>query len=205
MRKMMICLLGLALMLVLGTSLVLTGCGTSGDGTETYTDSDYGFSFDYPSDWQVISASDTDVNVSGGAAPTAEVSVGDPEGKIIDETGVDILIVRVYELNATIDDSVLPQVVPELENLIASLQAQDPSLEVLEPLAPTTVGGLNGYEFTASFEWSDGTPMMTTSYFVFDGSIEYQLVVQAAEENWEANQVVFDTFVSSFQPGEGAL
>jgi hypothetical protein len=200
MRKMMICLLGLALVLVLGTSLVMTGCGTSGDGTETYTDPDYGFSFDYPSDWQLIAASDADVNVSGGAAPKANVSVGDPNGKIIDGTGVDMLIVRVYELNATVDDSVLPQVVPALENLIASLQVQAPSLQVLEPLAPTTVGGLNGYEFTASFEWSDGTPMMTTSYFVFDGNLEYQLVVQAAEENWDANQVVFDAFTSSFQP-----
>ncbi len=202
MRKMMICLLGLALVLTLGSSLVLAGCGGGDDPTttETYTDPDYGFSFDYPSDWQLIPSTEMDVSVNAGAAPTAEVSVGDPNGAIIDGSGVDSFIVRVYELNAVVDESVLPQVLPELEALVASLQAQDPSLQILEPLAPTTVGALPGYEFTATFEWDDGTPMMTTYYFVFDGSLEYQLMVQAAEENWDANQDVFNLFLSSFQP-----
>lgn len=209
MRKFVIPLLTLALVLVLGASVVLAGCGSAeegsatGDGsTATYTDDDYGFSFDYPSDWQVVTATET--NLSGGAAPTVEVTVGNPDGAVIDDTGVDIFMVRVYELNIVIDESVLPQTLTELQGLITGMQADDPSLQIIEPLSETTVGALSGYAFTATFQWADGTLMKTTSYFVFDGDIEYQLLVQSTEDNWESNQDVFAAFVSSFQPGGGA-
>ena len=43
--------------------------------------------------------------------------------------------------------------------------------------------------------------MKTTSYFIFSGNIEYQLVLQAASENWEKDQAVFDAFLASFKPG----
>ncbi len=65
------------------------------------------------------------------------------------------------------------------------------------------IGGMPGYQVTAAFDWDDGTPLKTTFYFLFSGDVEYQLVAQAAEQNWEADQAVFADFVDSFVPGQG--
>ena len=200
MRSLRSILLGCALALTVVVSSLIAGCTASVEGPpSTYTDSGYGFSFEYPSDWQVSSSADA--NVSGGAAPVAAVTVGDPEGARVDDTGLDIIMVRVYRLNAVVDESLLPEVLAELEPLVASLQAQDPSMVVEQPLTQTSVNGLPGFQFTSTFDWESGIPMRTTSYFLFSGDTEYQLVVQATQDRWSDNQEVFAAFLSTFQPG----
>jgi hypothetical protein len=62
------------------------------------------------------------------------------------------------------------------------------------------VGDLPSFEVTYTF--SKGTlPATSTLYFVFDGSIEYQIILQAATENWQKNAPIFEAMVSSFEPG----
>jgi len=196
-------MLGCALAIALLVSSLLVGCTASVEGPpKTYTDPDYGFSFEYPSDWQVSSSADT--NVSGGAAPVAAVTVGDPEGARVDDTGLDIVMVRVFKLNLIIDESLMPEVLTELEPLVAGLQEQDPSMVVEQPLTQTSVNGIPGFQFTSTFDWDSDTPMKTTSYFLFSGDIEYQLVVQATQDHWTQNQEVFTAFLSTFQPGSGS-
>jgi hypothetical protein len=95
-------------------------------------------------------------------------------------------------------------VLPELEALLADLQSQDPSWKLEEALTQTSVAGLPSYRATFSFDSGTGAPLKTTSYFVFAGDIEYQLVVQSVSGNWQANQGVFDAFVASFKPGTKA-
>lgn len=216
MHRSRVTLTSLALVVILSMTVVFAGCGSSEDGSdttsasgttgtltfETYTDPEYGFSFDYPAGWQVSPSAE--VNVAGGSAPVAGVTVGDPDGAMIDGVGVDILMVRVYKLNAVIDATLKAQTLTELEQLVVGMQTEDPSLQMLQPLTETTVGALEGWYFTATFQWTDETPMMTTNYFVFDGNLEYQLIVQSTEEHWDADQEVFTTFAATFTPGGAA-
>jgi hypothetical protein len=214
-------LLMLAIVLTVGILGLSAGCGSgdaagTGDTTgnagttdttgtgdvKTYTDTAYGFSFDYPGDWRV-STSET-AEVTSGADPTQVVTVGDPNGKVVGNTGVDMLMVRVYELNRAIDEASLSSVLPDLEGLIADSQSQDPTFKIDSPLAETTVGTIPGYQVTGSFDWDADTPVKTTLYFLFAGNIEYQLSVQASTETWEADQAVFDAFIASFKLGTSA-
>ena len=168
-------------------------------GVETYTDPDYGYSFEYPAGWVLKKSDPASVGGNGDAAST--VQVGDPEGASVGGTGLDGLVVRVYELDQEIDESMLPQVRPEVEGLIGDILSQNPSWEVDEDLTETNVGGVPGFRASFTFDWDADHPVRTASYFLFDGTIEYELVVQAATENWETDQGVFAAFVASFEPG----
>ncbi len=179
------------------------GCDSGGSGgTETYSDSVYGFTFDYPADWKAVT-SDT-AAVTSGADPAAVVTVVDPDGARVADKRLDLFMVRVYELSQVVDESALPEVRPYLESLIADIQSQDPTWKVEEALIETRVGGIPGYQSTFSFDWDASTPVNTTSYFLFAGDIEYQLVLQAATENWEADQAVFAAILASFRNGTAA-
>lgn len=189
--------------LALAAASLALGCSSGDDdSTKTYADPVYGFSFDYPADWQVVAA-DT-AGVSSGADPVTSVTVGDPRGARVDKTRLDLVMVRVYELNEVVDQSLLPEVLPLLESLMADVQSQDPTWRVEEPFVETNVGGIPGYKNTSSFDWDAETTLRTTSYFLFAGDIEYQLVLQAAAENWETDQAVFDAILASFRAGGSA-
>jgi hypothetical protein len=183
-------------------SLVVGGCTSEGEqAPQTYADPDYGFSFTYPADWRQYSSGEADIN--SGAAPVAMVTVGDPDGARSGDTGLDLIMVRVYQLNTQIDESLLPALSAELEGLVAGMQAQDPSMKVEQPLVQTSVNGLPGFQFTWTFEWDESTPVRSTSYFLFAGDLEYELVVQSSEETWAQNQEVFATLLSTFSPESG--
>ena len=62
------------------------------------------------------------------------------------------------------------------------------------------MGGMRGFKKTHSFV-KDGVRFVTTVYILFSGPMEYHVHTQAAEENWTANQPVFDAFLASFKPG----
>ncbi len=192
--------LGCVLLLV---TLAAGACGsdgpTAGNGTaKTYTDPDYGFSFEYPADWRLQEGDSSDVTAGGSA--TTSVGVFDPEGAVADDTYVDLAQTSVYELNITVDESMMPDIQAEVEQVIASLESQATDLETIEALSETEVGGMPGFKVTYSFT-KGGEPVTSTLYFLFSGSIEYQLTLQAATKNWEANAPVFDALVSSFNPG----
>jgi hypothetical protein len=193
---------------VLGCVLLLTAlaagaCGSDGGtangGTvKTYTDPDYGFSFDYPADWTLQEGDSSDV--AAGSSATRSVGVFDPEGAVADDTYIDLAQTSVYELNITVDESTMPDIQAEVEQVLASLESQATDLETIEALSETEVGGMAGFEVTYSFTRA-GEAVTSTLYFLFSGSIEYQLTLQAATKNWEANTPVFDALVSSFKPG----
>jgi hypothetical protein len=194
-------LLVLAVALTLGVSGLVAGCG-SGSAPKTYTDTTYGFSFAYPGDWQVDTTNSSGVSV--GAEPTRIVTAGDPKGAKAGSTGLDLFMIRIYELKQVVDKTMLPEVLPLLEGLIADYQTQDPTFKVVAPFKETTVGGVPGYEVTGTFDENADTPMKTTFYFLFSGKIEYQLVLQAAASTWQADQAVFADFLASFKPGASA-
>jgi hypothetical protein len=180
------------------------GCGTptttsSTSSVKTYQDADYGYSFDYPAAWKLVDSSQPDA--TSGASAASIITVGDPNGAEVSGTGLDLLMIQIYPLNVTFDKTMMPDALAALEPLMADLQRQDPSWKVEQALTETTLGGAPGYVTKSSFSWEDGTPVKTTSYFIFSGKIEYQLVLQAAADNWEKDQTVFDAFLASFKPG----
>jgi hypothetical protein len=193
--------------LLLLASVLAAGCGSTATTTtaggadtsvKTYLDPDYGYSFDYPSAWKLVDSGGPDA--TSGATAASIITVGDPDGAMVDGTGLDLIMVQIYQLNATFDETMMPDALAALEPLMADLQSQDPSWKVEKPLTETTLGGAPGYVATSTFSWEDGTPVTTTSYFIFSGQIEYQLVLQAASANWANDQAVFDAFLASFKP-----
>jgi hypothetical protein len=191
------------------TAVAVAGCGSSSSSTtatsaagpgetKTYTDPDYGYSFAYPASWQIHQQ--TKVDVSAGAAAAGGVGVFDPAGAKAGSTYIDLMLVSVYKLTLTVDDSNLTQLQTEIEAVLKSVESQDASMKVQDALSQTTAAGMNGYEATYTFD-KDGTPCTTTLYFLFDGKTEYQLSTQAATENWEADQPIFDAMIASFKPG----
>jgi hypothetical protein len=198
----------IAAMAMLLMAATILACGSSGGAsdttaagvgeTKTYTDPDYGYSFDYPESWKVDDSASSDVT-AGGAA-TGTVGVYDPKGTVVDKTYLDLMMVSVYKLNGVVDDSIIPQLKGEIESVLAGLESQDDSMKVESALAETTVAGMKGYEVTYSFTKNE-TPTTSTLYFLFNGDTEYQLTAQASNENWETDQPIFDAMIASFRPG----
>ena len=189
--------------LVLLTATFAVGaCGSSGGSAgsdlKTYTDADYGYSFQYPAGWEVQKGDSADVTAGGSAA--GSVGVFNPDGAVAGDTYIDLAQVSVYELNVTIDESMMPAVKTEVEAVLASLESQASDMKIVEALTETTASGMSGFKVTYSFS-KNGAPATSTLYFLFTGNIEYQVTLQAASENWEADKPLFDALLASFKPG----
>ncbi|MFH0916388.1 MAG: PsbP-related protein [bacterium] len=184
---------------VLLSAAILAGaCGSPASGVKTYTDADYGYSFQYPASWEVQEGDSADVTAGGSAA--GSVGVYDPDGAVAGDTYIDLAQISVYKLNATIDDSMMPAIKTEVEAVLASLESQASDMKTVEALAETNTSGMSGFKVTYSFS-KNGAPTTSTLYFLFSGNIEYQLTLQAADTNWEAKRPAFDALVASFKPG----
>jgi hypothetical protein len=205
--------MALALLLLVG-AFVLGACGSSGgtsgetastsgggsaaDDVKTYTDPDYGYSFDYPEGWKVQEGDSAEVTAGGSAA--GSVGVYDPDGVVADDTYIDLAQISVYKLSVAVDKSMMSKIKTEVEAVLASLESQAADMKTVESLSETTVGGMSGYEATYSFS-KNGAPVTSTLYFLFRGNIEYQLTLQAGDENWGAKKPAFAALVASFKPG----
>jgi len=143
---------------------------------------------------------DSAADIEGGIAASKGVSVPDPDGARGDNYYIDLFQVSIYELNITVDESTLPEVKPQLEEMIVGIGSQDSSWKILEPLSDATVGGLSGFE-TLVTHLMDGEQVNSRLYFLFDGSTEYELMLQAATESWDAVQADFEAILASFKPG----
>ena len=202
-------LVGLAVVAAVLLTLLATlaACGSSGGGSatgdvETYTDKTYGYSFQYPSGWKLQETADQ-ADVSSGAAPAATVAVYDPDGAKTETSYTDLVEVSVYKLNGVVDDSIMPELEAEVESVFAGLESQAKDLAVVEAMSSVSMAGLKGWKITYSFD-KDGVPAQSSLYLLFGGSLEYQLLIQSATESWQADQAVFQAFLSSFTPGGGS-
>jgi hypothetical protein len=190
--------------ILLSLLVTLTACGggssgnSSGSGA-TYTDKTYGFSFQYPDGWTLQEQADQ-ADVSSGAAPTAMVAAYNPKGAKTDTSYVDLVEVSIYKLSGAVDDSVMPQLEEEVKSVFAGLESQAKDLKVVEDMTAVTMAGIKGWKITYSFD-KDGVPAESTLYLLFGGTLEYQLLIQAAAADWQTDQALFQAFLSSFKPG----
>jgi hypothetical protein len=186
------CLVVLAVVLM---ATVLSACGSS---VKTYIDKSYGYSFSYPSGWKVQAGATSDATAGGSSAGTA--AVYNPDGTTAGDVYVDLAMVMVYKLNTAVDDPWASATQTELEGLVTDLQSQATDMKVEQALAQTTNAGLKGYVATVTFT-KDGTPMRSRLYFLFNGSIEYEVNQQAAIATWETTKPALDSIITTFKPG----
>lgn len=163
---------------------------------QTYTDDQFGFSFDYPAPFEQMDNATMEAQTDAG--PAASAAVFDTKGTVVNGTYKDAFMVSVYELGATVDESNLEAAKAELESsVIPQLESSTQDMQISE-LRETEVGGLPGYTADATFT-SDGTPMTTSLTWVFDGDVEYQLLAQSASDQWDSLIPAFEGMLDSFR------
>ena len=200
-------LLLVAIALLVALPAMLTGCGntttattaakTSG-GFKTYTDPVYGFSFVYPSDWQIKSSDKA--QVTSGAAALYTLGAYNPRGASAQGSYIDVMEVQLYALDASVTESMRDQIKPKVQDLFSNLEKQSGGWKAIGQLTDVAYGDLWGWKMTYSFTVK-GTPSYTTFYALFHDTMEYQLLVQASSATWDGYKSIFDTFVSSLRAG----
>jgi hypothetical protein len=192
---------------VVVSMVVTTGaCGSTATGVETYTDPEYGYSFEYPAAWKlkVYEITPETLSGSGGAlvwgSNVSDVGVLDRNGATAADMYMDLAEVRTYYMGQPIDESNMSGLKDQLDSANVDWGSGVTDVKVVEALTETNIGGVGGFKKTHSFV-KNGVPFVTTVYFLFSGPMEYIVHTQAAEENWTANQPVFDALLASFKPG----
>jgi hypothetical protein len=187
-----VCLAALTIVLL---ATVLSACGSS---AKTYTDSSYGYSFSYPAGWKIQAGVTSDA--TAGSSSAGAVAVYNSKGTTVDKIYVDLAMVMVYKLTVTVNDPWSSDIQAQLEGLVTDLKGQASDAKIEQALEQTTKAGLKGYAVTLTFT-KGGTPMRSTLYFLFDGTIEYQVTQQAAIATWEATKPALENIVATFKPG----
>jgi Protein of unknown function (DUF2569) len=178
----------------------IKGLTTQTGDIKTYTDPDYGYSFDYPADW-VLQRSIYDQNGSTLVSKPGTAWVYGPYGS--PDTGgygLDSMGVVVTPLGVGVAAPDLPQIKQTIETYLSQTLKSQPSLTVVEPLAETTVGGLKGYAVTMSETYGD-IDLTVTSYYLFGEDLEYDMIVQTKTANMWALEDDIAAFLASFKPG----
>lgn len=175
---------------------VLAGCG---GGTTTYSNDEYGFSFDYDSG---VFTESTDTSAAGSAGGDSALTVGffDENGTKQGDQYRDGFLVNIYTLNVTVDESLLPAVKDEIEKLLPELGKAFGSGATFSDLTEVKAGTVMGFKTDSTYEM-EGTPFKATMYFLISGATEYQLTFQAAEDRWSELEPSFTQVIDSFQVG----
>lgn len=174
------------------------GLTTQSGDIKTYTDPTYGFSFSYPANW-VLQTSGTAVDDSANVPP-GTASVFDPEGSFAGAYAVDTATVAANLSGFAFKESMLPDLKTSMEAFIADPSGPFATATIIQPLSQTTLGGISGFKVTFSDTMAD-TQVTVTLYSLFNGTLEYDLAVQTATEEWQDHEATYDTLLSAFKPG----
>lgn len=191
---------------LLSLAVVMGACGSEATGVKTYTNADYGYSFEYPAGWtlKVFEVTPETIPDSGGKITwntgVSDVAVIDHKGADAGGTYLDMVEVKVIYQGQPIEEADLPRIKSNMESASLISDSDVTDSKTLEPVTETNMGGMIGFKVTNGYVKS-GVPAVTTLYIMFSGAMEYHVLVQSAEENWSANQPVFDALLASFKPG----
>ena len=182
------------------TTTTIGGASTTtvsalGSDAQTYTSSAYGYTFRYPSTWEIDAGATTEATAGGSA--TSSVGAFDPKGTVANGIYIDLMVVSTYKLNLTITDTMIPDLKSEIQRVLGSLEGQLGDAKVVSPLTQTEAAGLKGYTVKYTFT-KEGIPTTSMLYFLFKGTMEYQMSVQASTVNWDKNQAIFAAMIASF-------
>jgi len=165
---------------------------------KTYTDPQYGYSFSHPASWEVFADNSMLPLIAApmeGAENASIVMIGNSSDSNADEVAM-LGVVRA-DLPVDVDRS---QIAAELQYEFDQIAATQPGISVIEPVYPTTVGGVDGWKVTLSY--GVGPVSMTmSSCILLDGNTTYLLVAAATGDAWDNNRKTFERFFDSFKPG----
>lgn len=174
------------------------GAGSPGP-TRVYTDSEYGFTFAYPEGWKLTVQAGAEAGPGGPSL--RDVGAFDPTGSKAGGVLLDGVAVSVFPLNVVVNAELLPAFEKEIEDIVTDLRGRLSSVEVIDPLRPTTVNGRPGFETTHTFSY-EGRRLRSRVVFLADGRLEYQLTAQAAESSWAVSGPGLNLLVDSFTPAD---
>jgi hypothetical protein len=187
--------IGLIVVSLLAALVVATGCETSttSGGTTRYNNDQYSFSFEIADRFE--KAEGQSAQSSGNA--DLNVAFFDPDGSKSGDSLRDGMLVSVYELKTAITPDLMDEFKTELQGVLDSLAANDPSVK-LGPLNEASLDGASGYmtDYTMTLE---GLPVQARTYFVVKDDIEYQITIQASQDNWADDEPDLQKAVDSFK------
>jgi hypothetical protein len=155
---------------------------------KTYVDAEYGFSFQYPGEW--------DISKRAGSLATggASISVVDPKGTKIKKGSVDSATV------VAASEGTKAQPEPSdagVEIALAELKAQFPDAVLAERLHRAVVGGKDGWSWTFTYTQTK-VPVRVAFYWLIDGKTAYGVSFKASQDHWGANEAIFGGILTSF-------
>lgn len=162
-----------------------------------YTDPDYGFTFAYPEAWKLTVVAGAEPGPGGSSLK--DVGAFDPTGSGAGGVLLDGVAVSVFRLSVVVTDDLMPAFEAEVEDVLTGLRGRLSGVEVEEPLRPTTVNGIPGFETEHTFTY-ERRRMRARIVFLAAGGFEYQLTAQAAESSWQVLEPSLDLMVESFSP-----
>jgi hypothetical protein len=190
------------LLVLAGLILAVAGCsgsggsrdGSSGSGTATYTNDQYGFSLTY--DKQFSEGKPVE-GASAGGSPVFDVVFADKDGTIIADRYVDAIEILVYELAREVKPAEVPKLKAEVQGVVDELLASAPSAAVVQPLEKVAVNGVPGFSFRYTYS-EGGTELTAVTYFLFKGKYEYEITGQATTEKAAALSSKLEAAAQSF-------
>lgn len=148
-----------AALAAVASAALLAGCGGGSDGV--FDREEFGFTFEYPTDFTESDDVKIDENLGSEAAASYGIGLDDDN----------VILVQRYDIEATVTDSNLDQVKRQLDALLSKYVSGTST-------TPTEVAGLPALT-------ADGVPVATVSegesrfVFFFDGDVEYELNCQS--------------------------
>jgi hypothetical protein len=155
---------------------------------KTYVDSEYGFSFQYPGEW--------DVSKRAGSIATggASISVVDPKGTKIKKNSVDSATV----VAASQGTKAQPEPTDAgVDEALVQLKAQFPDAVLAERLHVAVVGGKNAWSWAFAYTQVK-VPVRVSFYWLIDGDTAYGVSFKTSQDHWEADQAIFGGILTSF-------
>jgi hypothetical protein len=185
------------LVLVVALAVVLSGCGGK---LVTYTDNDFGFSFQYNDSWTLKNVDTADLPPD----LSKSVRVFDPTGSSTgNDLTFDYISVDVYEVDPTLELTET-EAKAQFTSYLDQIVADDSTATVIEDPSSVTVNGLPAIKATYSYAQKDLTVRTSEYWLAGDSGVLLMLYTSSSDKNWNGNSKVFTTFLNSFSIGSGA-
>lgn len=179
---------------VAALALMLSACGSK--VPITYTDPDYGFSFQYPGSWKIDESAPSELPMG----VSKSVGAFNPDGTGVDDVGFDFVSADLYDIDKNGTGITPATLKTDFEGWLEDMKTSDSTMQIVEAPTPATIGGMTGYKATYTFTQQD-KKLRSTEYVLLGNAIMYDLYLEAGEDNWAGDQEIFAAFLASFKPG----
>lgn len=164
----------------------------SADGAAHYENTELGFAFDYPDDWERIRVPVTAEEV-GEIETIASVVLG----TIVEDTGeLNGISINVHRLEAAVPEEALDEFLLEFDGMVTQLAGQVGG--ALEERDWTELGGRTARRYVMNFPYEGLVPSTSEYVITVREEHQFELNCQAEQERFEdvraGCQVVFESF-----------